>query len=304
MKIDKVKIGATIPTQAYGNIMPEIEISSDDGGEDLINAGMVVIKDLYKKYSEKGELLERIPLSVALEKKSFNEDVVIEFEPESHTYRHNGKILKGVTDYVKTFYKPFDADTISSILESQWGVPQSIIKKYWEVNGDLTSLFGDVVHKTLEHFEKFKDFGEIISSKKGDEKNYCLPKHPILRHIVEEFLKLPMKQGTVFTEVLVSSMELGMCGQADRILVIDKDKKICRVQDYKVNIESEKIDKSLKAKEPFNSLPANKLTKYQIQMSIYANFLQRSGWSVEGLDVFVYEDNWKHFELPVLQVFN
>jgi hypothetical protein len=30
--------------------------------------------------------------------------------------------------------------------------------------------------------------------------------------------------------------------------------------------------------------------------------LENSGWKVEGLDVFVYEDKWRKFELPVLKV--
>ena len=84
--------------------------------------------------------------------------------------------------------------------------------------------------------------------------------------------------------------------------LLDKKKKICRIQDYKINVNSEEIKSSDAPLGEFSKLPANKLTKYQLQMSFYANMLEKSGWKVEGLDVFVYEDNWIHHELEVLKV--
>ena len=307
MRIDKIKIGAVIPVQQYGNIQPEIEISSDDRGEDILASGMDVIKGFFSKYSEKGELTEKEVTSsivAKLVKKSFNEEGVdIEFEPIGHTYQHQNKKLVGVTDYIKKFYKSFDVDAVSSVLESKWGVPQQVIRDLWEANGKTTSDLGNLIDKTLEYYEKFKSYGEIISSQQKEETNYCLPKHPVLRKIVEEFYAM-VKDGNdkVLTQVMLTSVKDGICGQADRIRIIDAEKKICRIQDFKVNIEAEKIDKKSKVLAPFDTLPANKISKYQLQMSIYANLLQKSGWQVEGLDAFVYENTWRHFELPVLQV--
>lgn len=305
MKIEKLKIGAVIPVQQYGNIQPEIEISSDDKGEDIMAVGIDIMKDLFARYSEKGGLTENdIVISAQLMKKSFNEkDVEIGFEPVAHTYTYKDKKFISATEYIKKFFKPFDADTISSILESKWGVPQQTIRDLWTSGGEITAILGNVVHSALEYYEKFRSYGEIISSQQKQEENYCLPKHPVLRQIVEGFIALPQKEGKVVTEALISNVKKGICGHADRILILDEEKKICRVQDYKVNINSEKKDsKKYKVLAPFDDLPATKLSKYQLQMSVYANMLQASGWSVEGLDVFVYEDTWKHFELPVLKV--
>ena len=80
------------------------------------------------------------------------------------------------------------------------------------------------------------------------------------------------------------------------------DKKICRIGDYKINVEATVVSSKDKALAPFNTLPANKITKYQIQMSIYANILQRSGWTVQGLDVYILEDGWQYYPLEVLKV--
>lgn len=172
----------------------------------------------------------------------------------------------------------------------------------WDSNGDLASSFGTVVHKALEHYDKFKALGGKIQIARGTDENYSLPKHPILKNIIEGFTKIDTVLGTVVPEALITNVELGLCGHADRILVIDNEKKICRVQDYKVNVGSEEVSSKHKALAPFDKLPANKITKYQIQMSFYANLLELSGWTVEGLDVFVFEDEWRLFSLPVLRV--
>lgn len=237
-------------------------------------------------------------------KKSFNEDVEIEFEESTHRYFHNGKQLTGATDYIKKFYKPFDADMIAQASAKSWGVDKNDVRSLWDSNRDLTSGFGTIVHKALDHYNKFKSTGDMISFMRGDENNYCLPKHPILRSIVTGFIEqcTASPEAITYSEVLLSNVEKGICGQADLILVLDPEKKICRVQDYKININSEELSSSHKPLPPFSSLPANKLTKYQLQMSIYANLLELSGWVVEGLDVFVYEDNWKFYSLPVIKV--
>lgn len=305
MKIEKIQFNAVIPVAQYSNIQPGIELS-DVTLEEGKNVGMKFIGELFDKYSEKGGLVahETENVNVGVLMKSFNEEnVEILFDPIAHKYTHNGKQLTSATEYIKRFYKPFDADTISSVLESKWSVPQKVIKELWESNGELTSIFGNVIHRALEFYERFKEFGEIISSQQDETENYCLPKHPILREIIKGFLEINKdEKGDVVTEVLLSDIKSGICGQADRIVILDKEKKICKVKDYKVNIGSEVKDKAHKVLAPFDNLPNTKISKYQLQMSLYANLLQKYGWTVAGLEVFVYEDVWKKFELPVLKI--
>lgn len=304
MKIDKLEFKATIPVAQYSNIQPGIEIS-DVSIKEGTEVAMGFLGGLFEKYSEKGGLIPKESIQVVATKKSFNEGIDIGVEPIHHVYSYEGKTLTGVTEYIKRFYKPFDSETISSVLESKWGVPQQSIRDLWNANGELASDFGNLVHKALEFYEKFKDTGEIISSSQKEEENYCLPKHPILRNIIKEFIeKNGENKGKIVAEVLISDVKNGICGTADRIIVMDEAKKICRVADYKVNVNSEEVDKNSKVLAPFNDLPSTKLSKYQLQMSVYANMLQNTGWTVEGLDVWVYEDSWKKFELPVIKVIN
>ena len=104
----------------------------------------------------------------------------------------------------------------------------------------------------------------------------------------------------VVAEALVTDSKTGWGGLIDRFAIIDSKKKIGRVQDYKVNIGAEDIDPNSKPLEPFSHLPANKLTKYALQMSFYAAILEKHGWTIEGLDVFVYEEKWVHYELDMV----
>lgn len=303
MKVDKVKIDATIPVYQYANIQPGIEISDVEDTKEAIEHGMGFIKDLFTKYSEKGSIKESEESTrIVVTKNSFNEGVPIMFEPISHTYRHGEKSLTSATQHISKFYKKFDEENVSKASAKSWGVDQEQLRSLWKRNGELTSDFGTAIHNALELYENFKAMGEDIQKNKELPENYALPKHPILRKIVLDFIKINDTVGRVVAEALITDIENGFCGHADRVLITDEKKKVCRIQDYKINIGSEDVRRELKAMEPFNELPANKITKYQLQLSVYANMLQKSGWTVEGLDVFVYEDEWKHYKLDVLNV--
>lgn len=302
MKIDKLTIGAVIPVAQYSNLQPSIELS-EVGVAEGTEFAMDYIKELFAKYAEKGPLTAKDIITATGIKKSFNESgVEVNFEPISHTYTYQGKKLQGATDYIKKFYKEFNATGVAESLKDKWDLPAETIKEIWEESGKLTSAFGTLVHNALEFYHNHKEDGERISEAKGEEENYILPKHPILRDIVQGFVNIDKRKGKIVSEVLITNIAQGFCGHADAIEIIDLDKKICRVGDFKININSEDTDKNLRVLPPFEKLESNKLSKYQLQMSIYANMLQASGWQVEGLDVWVYESEWKHYQFEVLKV--
>ena len=296
MNKGRVNVKATIPTRQYENIQPEIEFADIDIDEGL-SIGMDYMRQLVGAYSEHGPLPEATALKTL---KSFNEDVEINFDPIRHAYFYGENRLMGATEYIKKFYKPFDAKKVAENCEKSWGVPAKDIAAMWQSNGSIANMFGTVVHKALEHYDTYRAHAQTIATNKKDEEDRAMPKHPLLKKIVEDFYKLPLGEGDVYTEVLLTDVQGGYCGQADRLLVIGP--KRGRIQDYKINVDSEAEDKNMKLSAPFTALPANKITKYQLQMSIYANILQKSGWTIEGLDAFVYEDEWKSYPLEVLNV--
>jgi hypothetical protein len=304
MQITKLSVKATIATGQYQNIQPEIELSGIDSVDKATDVAMSHIKEMFSKYSEKGSLKEN-EITISGTKRSFNEDIELQFDPIAHTYHYEGRKLISASEETKKYYKEFDSSAISSVSGKAWGVDSSELEKCWASNGDLTSQLGNVIHKSLEHYAKFQAIGQVISEKKGLDYNYVIPKHPVLKKIIEDYIKIDKDTvGEIIPEALITNVEKGYCGHSDRIIILDKAKKICNVGDFKININSEEMSKDMKAKAPFSELPANKLTKYQIQMSIYANMLQASGWSVNKLIVDVYEDEWKRYELSVLKIIN
>lgn len=296
---------ATIPVVQYGNIMPEITLETKDI-EKGTKVGMDYIEGLFAKYSEKGALkVSEISTAVTttIKLKSFNEEgVEVDFDPIAHTYTYNGVRLQGATTFIKQYYKEFDSKMIAEASAKAWEVDAGAVERLWNSNGDTAGEFGTLLHKLLEHYEENKELGGIIQDKKKLEENYAMPKHPILRQIIKGFLEVDQTTGKLYREVLITDVKRGYCGQADRLVVTGD--KTAIIEDYKINVDSEKEDKNNKAKAPFDILPANKITKYQLQMSIYANMLEATGWNVTGLKVYVLEDQWKSFDLPVLKVLN
>jgi len=65
MKISKITIGATIPTQQYGNISPSIEIIDIEDQVKAEKLAMSFINSLYERYSSLGGLKERVVKSSA-----------------------------------------------------------------------------------------------------------------------------------------------------------------------------------------------------------------------------------------------
>mgnify|MGYP000846077116 CR=1 FL=1 len=270
---------------------------------------------IYVKYEipikEEGSEYDKI-----ITKHSFSEpDVIVDFNETKHIYnmRWNGgtKVLKGGTTFIKRFYEPFDAPKIARQCAKYWGVGASDIEEMWASNGNVSGLLGTTVHLALEHYINFKEIGDTITKTrqkagKDVEGNYAMPKHPFLKKTITNLNKLTNKLDKkykvekVVAEALVTDSATGWGGLVDRLAILSHEKKIARIQDYKVNIGAEKEESHSKPKPPFSHLPANKLTKYALQLSFYASILKKHGWTIEGLDVFIFENRWIHHELNLI----
>lgn len=273
-----------IPTQSYGFL----EISGN--ASELKEA-----EQLYNKYAETPIKFKDGEITKTIELQSFTENIVADFDPVGHRYSYKGKPLMGATTFLKKFVKEFDSRAIAQTCEKSWGIPAAEIESLWEGNKNLATDFGSVVHKALEHYFESKDAGF------DDDK--AMPKHPILKGIITSFLEASTKdKGKIMSEVFVTDIKNDRCGQIDRLLVLDEKKKICRIQDYKVNVGSEEVSNKNKLLAPYDKLPANKLSKYQLQLNYYAQILESAGWTVQGLDVYVYEDEWKIYTLDRISI--
>lgn len=189
-------------------------------------------------------------------------------------------------------------------------VARNFLLKNGEVGKQISEIkYNREVEKALAK-GKDKDTVEM-------EQNYAYPSHPTLARLVKEkdlekeldliigkFLVFSNSlglDGDLVNEPLVTYSPYKMGGFVDRLLVKDWDKKICRVGDYKVNVGSEKRTDKFTGEMDF--LAPNKLSEYTIQTNFYAFCLIKAGWTVEGIDAFVFDnEEWKHYELQLFDM--
>lgn len=298
----------------YGNIkLGHIGEKGNEAHEEVFNALPITAKvctvsrlnpgEEFGKFGE-GEITHlEVEFKMASDEqdgiRSFNEaDVLLKFDPVSHRYTHKVTELISATSYIKKWIKEFDAEAVAGRYAESLGSKKSEILGMWDGGGNVAAQFGTAIHNALEHYEKYKEIGKTIQMKKDLPFNKALPSHPELRRIVEQFISKFGDQ-KVKTEVLVTNIEKGICGTIDRLLILGEKK--CRIQDYKVNIGSELEDKD-KFLGQMAGLPPNKLSKYRLQLSVYARIMQLSGWEVEGIDAYVYENEWKHYPMETIKL--
>jgi len=232
--------------------------------------------------------------------KSFNEDEWLTFSEHDHKYVHEGKELLSATTYIKKWIKPFEKDVVSGLCAKKYGCEQQEVLDMWENGGKVSATFGTSIHNALEHYEKYKGLGKVIQDLKGLPYNKALPSHPALRKIVEEFYELPLVEGIVIPEALVTNVERGLCGYADRV-VVTGDKE-CDIEDYKINIGAHKVDSNITFLGDMADLPKTKLSKHALQLNFYRRLFEESGWKVNHLRSHVYEDKWTTYELERIKL--
>jgi hypothetical protein len=247
-----MKIKAHVPTQQYGFI--EIEGTPDDKQE---------IERLYNEYAEspiafKSGNYKRLKAFVGGE---------IDFDETAHIYSWNNERYLSGSEYAKQFEKPFDTTAISQKMANKYSVDQKLIVDMWELKADISRDFGNAIHKALQLYEQFNDLSTAI------DKETHLHDHPTIKNAVESFI-LSHKDEVVVSEALVVDHKNKHAGRIDRLLILDKDKKICRVQDFKTNAN---IKKSLDV--------------YWKQLGFYAGIMVANGWTVAELDIFHYDGN-------------
>jgi hypothetical protein len=277
-KLLQYKIGATIPTVQYGNIMPELTLEGEDMAT-LISEGESAIRALWKKYGMAPMTFNE--MKGRLVKTFTGEEIYYEDEAHKYTDLDGNPLLSG-SAYAAANSPKFDLASMLPKTAKSWGVDERDLGDLWSINGRMSTEYGSGIHSALEAWHRFKELGARIQEHKELAENYALPKCKYLREVV---LAFDEKFGVAaMPEVFVSDVKSGRVGQIDRLAITDLEEKRCRIGDYKSNAD----------------LDQKKLDHYQKQLSFYAWILMAHGWTVEGLDIFHFDGEWKLIELPVL----
>lgn len=280
----KIKIEATIPTTQYGNLRPTFELEEE--GDDS-----KAFEQLAKMWSVYGEtplkVKHAVPNSTAsvVEIQTFTGETLLWNEVD-HVYTDKeGNVMLSGSKYADQNSPKFDLEMMLPKTATAWGVDVDALRDLWKLNGTVSTHWGSAIHNALEIYHNHWRMGENIQEKKELEHNYVLPKIPYLRAVVEDFIK---KFGTeeAIAEAVISDVKNQMAGTVDRLAITGNKK--CRIGDYKTNAVMDK----------------KKMAKYQLQLSFYAKIMENHGWTVEGLDLFHYDDEtgWSKEEMEVLPV--
>lgn len=262
----KFKITATVPTGQYANIMPEIEVEAGTY-EEAKKEAMQRLEDIWKEYSV-------VPLKTNSSNRGKRVECFIggyvNYDDLTHTYTNDkGEVYMSGSQYAKSLEKPFDMEKISQAMADKFGVDAKDLRAMWKLKGEISTGFGTAIHKALELYGRFNGLAETI------EKTTNLHDHPVIKKAVESFY-VSHKGEEARHEVFIVDHEAKRAGQIDRLLITG-DKK-CRVQDFKTNADITK------------SLPS-----YWVQLQFYADIMTANGWTVEGLDIFHWNGEWKEY---------
>lgn len=201
-------------------------------------------------------------------KKIFNE---VEFFEEGHIYKHKetGKELTSVSKLIHHYTPEFDPD--GSILincAAKKGVTPEELQKEWDKIRDDSCVRGSAFHNSAEHYLLT---GEILKDEWEQQ--------------VKDVFSFETFDGIIYPEQMVYSLEHNVCGTSD-IVNVKKNGK-CLVRDYKTN---KKLDKfsifGNKFLPPISHLYDCNFTKYEIQLSTYAYFLELQGFWVDDLAIY------------------
>lgn len=243
--------------------------------------------------------------------------------------------------FPEQFYPEFNEDEIlGRILTSYYPkaneAKQEDIKKalleMWDINRIASTSYGTAIHAALENYDRFYKLGDktktvkVLKTKTNVGPNKALSKNPFLKKIVEDFHELFGGDYIRLNEQFIWSHEAKLCGSIDRVKVIDAEKRIIRIQDFKTDgdIHETKYQnadsifrgvgkKALKEgkKEKPNTVEDTLLGLHWLQLSFYAHILTKYyGYTVEGLDVYWLnpsklvkgENAWEEFSHEVIDI--
>lgn len=221
------------------------------------------------------------------------------------------------SSFPEKFYRPFDREGVIAGIVEKFGVKKEHVEGMWGLNNEASTGFGTAIHAALENYDTYYKLGDKIKKVKAfktkpDEvgPNKALSKNPFLKKIVEDFHERFGGDYVRVSEQFVWLHEEKMAGTIDRIKVIDADKRIVRIQDFKTDgdIHEKKYQTS---ESPFKKEMGSELLDYHwLQLSFYAYILKHYGYTVEGLDIYWLnpetlskgENPWEEFSSKVIDI--
>lgn len=205
----------------------------------------------------------------------------IVFDEPSHTYKVAGKGLMPVSNFIKLFVKPFNAERQAPFTAKKEGISIKQVRANWDKTRIEACDNGTRVHDFGERYaiEKYS----VVSSLKFKSVYQHLKKGEKLQPKELALIKFwdnkPEWYVPVSLELRMFCVELGIAGTADIILLDIRDNTLV-IADYKTNKDLFKQYKDQKLLGIFRELNDTPYSKYKIQLSTYQVLLEQTGYKV------------------------
>lgn len=195
----------------------------------------------------------------------------IEFNEEQHEYKVGEQVLTSVSNTIKQYCKPFDAEKAAEFMARREGCsPQHILDK-WEQKKIKACDKGHAVHAFGENYVFNKDYPRST-----------IPEYYLYEQAIVNFWDdIPEHIKLVVVEYQMYSTKYGLAGTSD-IILYDTIKKGYIIADYKTNENLFKDPKGRKLLAPFDSLPDTPYSKYTLQLSYYQILFEQMGLNIVG----------------------
>jgi hypothetical protein len=200
------------------------------------------------------------------------------FEPVAHTYEHNKESYVSVTTFLKKFKPEFKKELVAEQCAKRDGREVTELLAQWELNSEISSMYGTVIHKAVEYWIRYGEFSKL----------------PFLKDLVEKFAAKHNRESLV-PEIIVFSEALRLAGTIDQLKKLG-DKKV-RVMDVKTNAELTENSRGYFL-APLNKLPFSKINEYRLQLSVYKYLLEAKGIMVESLEL----EHWNGEDFKTIQL--
>lgn len=232
---------------------------------------------------------------------------MLTFTEEGHKYtsiKDEGIKWTSVTKIVEKFTNPFDSNQhikCSKNKKSKWyGMEPSLIKSIWEGNNKNATDLGTWYHKRME--SALTGHETIVI----DDKEISIVKPIVDEMGIKYAPEQKLENNKIYPEHFVYLKSVGICGQADRIKVIDnklfvedfKSNKEIKFESYK-NWEGHKMMLS-----PLNHLMDCNWIHYSLQLSLYAYIILKhnprlSLGGIEIIHVIFEEEGRDEYDYPI-----
>ena len=232
----------------------------------------------------------------------FNNDLLIEFDPQSHTYIDNYDVrYTSVTTFIGAFSHPFNAkqqawDCSKKKTGEYYGMVPDDIMEMWEKKGDQARLEGSVLHEYVEWLVSGKTQGSNIKSVSERCDKLFIQGEIAVKKLLEKYK-------FVSAEMIVFSSGIQIAGMID-LLMYDPATNEILVLDWKQNEIISRDSMFDTMFQPVNHLPDDDWSHYSLQLSLYQYIMDINdyfpGLKFRRAIIHIMEDGFRVMKVPYL----